>query len=65
MDKIGTKPLHQMSRMDAIAALQQTRGELVDAKQRIKDLEGEVQALIEAGDQSPSHDVLKVGRSCS
>lgn len=61
MDKLLDKPLHQMTRMDAITALQQTRVELMDARQRIKDLEGEVRALIECEGHQPN-DVRKVGR---
>lgn len=62
MDKITSIPLHQMSRMDAITALQQCRAELVDARQRVLDLEGEVRALIECDGHQPPQDVRKAGR---
>lgn len=62
MDKFTTKPLHEMTRMDAIQALQQCRAELLDARQRIKDLEGEVQTLIECDGHSPKYEVARPAR---
>ena len=44
MDK-HDKPLHHMTRMDAIDALRQCRSELLETKQQLKDVKGALEAL--------------------
>lgn len=62
-DVFGTKPLHKLNRFRLIVELRQVRAELIDARQKIKDLEGEVRALIECEKYQPTnHVVRKVGR---
>jgi len=58
MDKLGTKPLHQLKRVELIVALRELNQQFSDYKfrtdQQIRDLEGEVAALLEADDGSYS-----------
>lgn len=53
------KPLYAMSRRDAVLALQHVRQELIDARQKIRDLEGQVQTLIECDNYQPTHVIPK------
>lgn len=59
MDKLIDRPLHKMPRRDAVLALQQARQELIDARQKIRDLEGQVQTLIECDNYQPTHVINK------
>lgn len=63
LDIYGTKPLHHLNRFSLIVELRQVRAELIDAKQKIKDLEGEIAALIECENYKPANDVRKTGRN--
>lgn len=63
LDVFGTKPLHHLNRFRLIVELRQVRAELIDARQKIKDLEGQVATLIECEKYEPANDVRKTGRN--
>lgn len=65
MDKLGQKPLHRLTRHEALIELRQTRAELKQAQQQIKDILGGLHAIGEvehAVSHSPTHDVRNTPR---
>lgn len=57
-DKLSVKPYHRMTRFEAVVALRELHQQFSDFKfhadQRIKDLEGEIAALIECEKYQPA-----------
>lgn len=63
MDKLD-KPLHKQTRCDLIIELRQVRAELIDARQKIRDLTGALDAMSQVDNavSSLSHDVRQTPR---
>jgi hypothetical protein len=65
MDKVGTKPLGRMSRAELMSELHQTRSDLANARQKIKDLQGFLDVLtlnesesVAANVPAPTHEYI-------
>lgn len=64
LDVFGAKPLHHLNRFRLIVELRQTRAELKEARQKIRDLTGALDAIGKEDNEvpSPAHDVRKAAR---